>query len=311
VVEEARRAFPAIVRNLPASMQFLERADSDESSGYRVRKGRIILAGGEVLLDPVRETVLYPVLSLLRERYGSGVSLVVQTTGDLLDRGLAADLLEAGVDMISVSGIDSFHAGLESGAAQQALVAKLTGIFESLGMVPFANQPSAVRLEDGGQRYYSFFGAQPGSWIGKLWPRGRALENELSTATLADNYCNRWSGGLNFLNAGYAGSEVSIEPDGSVYPCCQKTALPVGNLTEEPLDQILARLRGNPVYEAINAGQPDRMGLSHGWTVEKFREKSRILLPSGRPYENLCLGCDAFHREVLGSQKQQLVQLTV
>ena len=46
---------------------------------------------------------------------------------------------------------------------------------------------------------YSFFGATPDSWIGKLWPRGRAWQNNLSQATLADNFCNRWSGGLNFL----------------------------------------------------------------------------------------------------------------
>ena len=41
------------------------------------------------------------------------------------------------------------------------------------------------------------------------------------------------------------------------------------------------------------------MGIQHGWSVEKFLDKSKTTLPSGRVYENLCIGCDAFHEEVL------------
>lgn len=47
-------------------------------------------------------------------------------------------------------------------------------------------------------------------------------------------------------------------------------------------------------------GHPERMGLSAGWTLETFLEKSKVLLPSGRTYQNLCIGCDRFHEEVLG-----------
>ena len=78
-----------------------------------------------------------------------------------------------------------------------------------------------------------------------------------------------------------------------------KTKKPVGNLLEEPLEQILGRARGNPVYQAINQGRPELMGLAHGWPEEKFRQMSRTTLPDGRPYENLCIGCDRFHEEVL------------
>ncbi|MCU0983980.1 MAG: SPASM domain-containing protein [Acetobacteraceae bacterium] len=92
---------------------------------------------------------------------------------------------------------------------------------------------------------------------------------------------------------------MSIEPDGAVYPCCLKTKLPIGNLTEEGLIEILDSLAGDPVYEALNAGQPQRMGLAHGWSVETFIEKSRTTDPKGRPYANLCIGCDRFHEEVL------------
>jgi len=147
---------------------------------------------------------------------------------------------------------------------------------------------------------YSFFGATPDAWIGKLWPRGRAWQNGLSTATLADNFCNRWSGGLGFLRHAYNGSEVSIEPDGSVYPCCVKTRLPIGNLLEDPLIDILDSLVGEPAYEAITMGHPERMGLAYGWSEARFIERSATTMPTGRPYRNLCIGCDRFHEDVLG-----------
>lgn len=36
-------------------------------------------------------------------------------------------------------------------------------------------------------------------------------------------------------------------------------------------------------------GHPERMGIAHGWTVEKFIEKSTITLPSGKVYQKpLC-----------------------
>jgi len=258
----------------------------------------VILAGGEILLGPVRETVLYPALARLHERYRDrgGVQLVVQTTGDVLTETILRELLERRVNVVSVSGLDGFHAGLEEPPARGALQEKLTKMFLAHGMTPHPGSPADI-AEDG--RHFEFFGALPDSWIGRLWPRGRAYLNELSTATLADNFCNAWSGGLNFLQYRHGGSEVSVEPGGNVYPCCMKTVLPIGNLREEKLEAILDRLTGNPVYEAISMGHPERMGLSHGWSVDRFLEKSTVTLGSGRTYQNLCVGCDAFHREVL------------
>lgn len=241
--------------------------------------GKVILAGGEVLLDAVREPVLYPALDLLYAKYGDRTRIIVQTTGDLLTPKLIAELRAHHVTTISVSGMDDFHAGMLE--RREKVVAMLEA--------------------DGGD--YSMFGATPEQWIGKLWPRGRAWKNRLSTATMADNFCNQWSGGLNFL--GGEGSEVSIEPNGNVYPCCLKTKLPVGNLHEEPLERILARRSSEPVYVAINRGQPQEMGLTYGWTDEEFRRKSRIILEDGRVYENLCIGCDRFHEEVLSSSASE------
>ena len=235
-----------------------------------------------------------------------GVKLIVQTTGDLLDDAIVGALLERGVWMISVASIDDYHVGLEGPAKQQAFVAKLTRLFERHGMT--ASGSGAAHWLDEAGPVFGFFGAQPESWIGKLWPRGRAWQNGLSTATLADNFCNRWSGGLGFLEHRYDGSEVSIEPDGSVYPCCVKTRVPIGNLVEESLIGILDSLRGDPVYEAINLGQPERMGLAAGWDEQRFIEASRTVTPQGRAYQNLCIGCDRFHEEVLAPRLAALAE---
>jgi hypothetical protein len=147
---------------------------------------------------------------------------------------------------------------------------------------------------------FNVFGATEDSWIGKIWPRGRGWDNGFSTATMADNFCNRWSGGLGFLNHRFSGSEVSVEPDGSVYPCCIKTKIPVGNLTEDSLIDILDSLAEEPAFQAINRGDPARMGLAHGWSEERFIEESKTVTPKGQPYQNLCIGCDRFHEQVLG-----------
>jgi MoaA/NifB/PqqE/SkfB family radical SAM enzyme len=293
VVEQAASIAPRVIANLPDRLTYLD--------GCVEYPASVILAGGEILLDPVRETVLYPALGLLRARYTGqgGVKVVVQTTGDTINSRIVDELLARGVWMISVSGIDSFHQGLESENARQHLRDKLTGLFESAGMRLFAPVAADARNAAGTGPFFQFFGATPDLWIGKIWPRGRAMQNELSTAGLADNFCAQWSGGIHFLESGRKGSEVSIEPDGSVYPCCLKTKAPVGNVAEEPLLAILERLRGNPVYEAINAGEPQKMGLHLGWSESRFRENSRVVLPSGRVYENLCVGCDRFHEQVL------------
>jgi hypothetical protein len=306
VVRESQQNVPRIIANFPDCFTYRDLNDVDEQGKFREKRGRVILAGGEILLEAVREKVLYPALEQLRRKYQDkgGVEIIVQTTGDLLTERFVVELLERGVSVISVSGMDEYHDGMDTVEAQQKLQNKLRKIFEAHGVQEWTPPP---RPETG--RYYHFFGATPGSWIGRLWPRGRAWKNELSTATLADNFCNAWSGGLNFLQHEFSGSEVSVEPSGGVYPCCIKTKAPVGNLLENKLDDILNGLLGNPVYEAISMGHPERMGIAHGWSVEKFLEKSRTVLPSGRAYQNLCIGCDAFHEEVLMFDKKELVQI--
>ena len=293
VASESHANFKQIVGHFPQTMRYRDRTD-----GGREKTGTIILSGGEVLLDPIREEVLYPALRQMWERYRGEVKLVVQTTGDLVTPAIVSELLACHVTVISVSGVDHFHAGLEEESARAALRNRLTAIFEGAGLVY-----GGTSDESPAPRYH-FFGATPDAWIGKLWPRGRAWTNGLSTADLTENFCARWSGGRGFLDYGLEGSEVSVDPHGNVYPCCLKTRLPAGSLLTEPLEDILRRLAGDPVYQAISAGEPQRMGLTHGWSEEKFIEMSHTIAPDGRPYANLCIGCDRFHQDVLTPESQ-------
>jgi hypothetical protein len=302
VLREATTNFPRIIDNFPERMAYrdLDAAGADGALPEKV--GRVILSGGESLLDPVREAVTYPVIERLVARYAGrgGVKVIVQTTGDLVTERIVGELLEHGIYMISVAGVDDFHVGMEGAAKQAAFTEHLSQLFERAGMTPSGVSPDRRKWHEEDGPLFSFFGATPDSWIGKLWPRGRAWRNDLSKATLADNFCNRWSGGLGFLQHRFSGSEVSVEPDGSVYPCCIKTKLPIGSLLEDNLIDILDSLVGEPAYEAISMGHPERMGISQGWSVDDFIAKSSTTTPSGRPYQNLCIGCDAFHAELLG-----------
>ncbi len=302
VVQEAERNFPRIVANLPERLTYRDLDDPQPDGAYPEKTGRVILSGGEALLDPVRERVTYGVVDALRAKYAAqgGVKVVVQTTGDVLTDAIVDDLLQRGVWMISVASVDDFHVGLEGPAKQQAFVDRLSALFERHGMRRSGLAATTRNWHEEAGPVYSFFGATPDSWIGKLWPRGRAWQNNLSAATLADNFCNRWSGGLNFLRHEFNGSEVSIEPDGAVYPCCIKTKLPLGSLLDERLLDILDSLTGVPAYEAITMGHPERMGIAHGVSEQDFVEQSRTRRPDGAEYRNLCIGCDRFHAKYLG-----------
>ena len=303
VVREAETNFPRIVDHLPARMTYLDTGDPRPDGTFPEKTGRIILSGGESLLDAVRERVTFPVIERLNAKYSGrgGVKVVVQTTGDLLTDATVGDLLDRGVWMISVASVDDFHVGLEGPEKQRRFVDGLTELFERHGMRKSGLSATTRNWHEEEGPVYSFFGATPDAWIGKLWPRGRAWQHGLSTATLADNFCNRWSGGLNFLRHAYDGSEVSVEPDGSVYPCCIKTRVPIGSLLEDDLIAILDSLAGEPACEAITMGHPERMGIAYGWSEATFVERSATSTPQGAPYRNLCIGCDRFHEEVLGA----------
>lgn len=301
-IEHAVADFPRIIDHLPERLRYRDRTSLGPDGTPRERPGRIILAGGEALHPSVREVITYPAIERLAARYrGQGVRLIVQTTGDLLSDEIVAALVARGIHMISVAGFDAYHVGIDTPAAQDRLRERLTTLFARHGLRPSGHQAEAgLNWIDEAGPTYGFFGATADSWIGKIWPRGRAWQNGLSRATLADNFCSAWSGGRGFLDYGYEGSEVSIDPGGDVFPCCLKTRRPVGNLVEEPLLEILQSLSDDPVFQAINAGQPQDMAPPLGLGESEFLDLCQTRTPGGLPYQNLCIGCDRLFEERLG-----------
>jgi len=281
VVAQARDNAPKVLANLPDAMGF----DEDAAEGVVRRPGRLIQAGGELLIDPVREAVLYPTLERVAARWpGQGVKAIVQTTGDLLTPRIIEDLLARGVWMISVAGMDDFHVGME-GDRRLPLIERLRAMFAAAGMRDGTGLDLArATLADG--PCWSMFGATEDAWIGKLWPRGRAWENGLSKAGMEDNFCAAWSGGMNVLQVGRAGSEVSIDPDGAVYPCCLKTRAPLGWLTEERLEGRYERR----LYAAPAGRAP----------LEVIRNYREALAAAGWTIAFECGGADCGRNEAMG-----------
>ncbi|MFA6031480.1 MAG: radical SAM/SPASM domain-containing protein [Myxococcota bacterium] len=312
VIAEGEAAHEAIIRNLPEDFTYL-----DERSGERMR-GTLFLAGGEPLLDAVREPLFYPILEKVAARYG-GVGapgaprLACQVTGDIMTEQHIEDMLERGMWKIAIASIDDFHVGHE-GDGKLALMERVRRMMEKFGVeeevLPVGPHPLARPrqrdYESDEGPFFVFFGAQPELWIGEIWPRGRAWANGLSRAGYDTNFCARRSGGQYFLDHGRRGSEVAVEPDGSVYPCCLKTRAPIGSLVEEPLIDMLDSLRGHPALEALNAGDPERMGEASGWSRARFAQRSHTQTPLGQAFANRCIGCDRFFDEHLGAELQRL-----
>lgn len=303
VTGESVAAYARIVANLPDRIEYRTRAK--HGSPPRLYTGRLILAGGEPLVEPFRSEILFPVLDLLRAKYGPRdgegwrAKIVMQTTGDLVDPGTLKELTRRGVWLITCAGFDEFHVGMEE-HRRDPVVRNMMAAFEAAGIERVDLHENRGDWLGKPGPFWNVMGAQPASWIGELWPRGRAWTNGLSTATYETNFCARQSGAWRFLDTELQGSEVAIEPDGSLYPCCLKTKLPLGNVAEEKLLDILASFKGHPVFEALNRGDPESMGESMGWDRAAMREASKTETPKGVPYENLCIGCDRFFEERLG-----------
>ena len=309
VVAEGQHAYEKIIANLPDDMTW-----ANAETGQRERT-TLILAGGELLIDGVREELFYPALDAIRARWGeTGPRISIQTTGDVVTPEILDEVLARGVTGIAIASIDDFHVGMK-GEKKFRFMQDMRALMESRGVRELAiggakseklKSPDPSKRTKGEGPTFLFFGAQEDLWIGELWPRGRAWANGLSNAGYETNFCARWSGGRNFLKMHEAGSEIAIEPDGSIYPCCLKTKAPLGSLAEEKLQDILDSVATLPAIQALNDGDPERMGEAAGWSRDVFRQKSVATDGKGRDVANMCLGCDRYFEEHLGGELKTL-----
>lgn len=198
--------------------------------------------------------------------------VIVQTTGDPVTPKLIDELLARGVCMICGAGMDDFHLG-HDGCRRVPIIDRLREMFEAAGMRDSALASATRNRADGNadQPACSLFGATEDARTGKIWPRAGAGENSLSQAGITENFCNWRPGGLGFLKRGYSGSEVSIDPNGGVFPCSMKTAVALGNLCGRRLNDIRGSLVAPPAFDAISVGHPEPMGPAHG--LDRFFKK--------------------------------------
>ncbi len=308
VVGEGQAAYQKIIKHLPDDMNWTD------AKGVRQRT-TLILAGGELLIEGVREELFFPALDAIAARWGEHApKIAIQTTGDVLTPDILDACLARGVESIAIASIDDYHVGMK-GEKKFRFMQEMRALMASRGVQEVSiggakddrlKQPDSKRQVESGAPTFLFFGAQEDLWIGELWPRGRAWDNGLSHADYETNFCSRWSGAKNFLDFGRVGSEIAIEPDGAIYPCCLKTKTPLGSLAEEPLIDILESVASLPAIQALNDGDPERMGAAGGWSRGDFKARSVATDGKGRKVQNVCLGCDRYFEEILGEELRAL-----
>lgn len=240
---------------------------------------RFILSGGEPLVEL---NLLLHLVTSARTKYPAA-RIILQTNGDLLNRPMLDRLIDAGVGMFSIASYDQFH------PRPDGKFDGLRHLFTTAGVIDRPVGDPASADIPANEVSYNIWGANPELWVGGIWPRGRAIKYGLAQLLPETNFCDRWSGALGFLDDGSDQQEVSIQLT-SVYPCCPGTVEPLGDLAEESLSSILARHRDDPMWEALNRGDPASMGTHAGFDRATALERIEKL-------GSVCLWCDEFMAE--------------
>ena len=254
---------------------------------------RYILSGGEPLVE--FDLLLY-LLEAGRARYPRA-RVSIQTNGDLLDARALERLLGTGLDSIAIASQDAFHPRPDGKFDSLRELMTSHGMWEST-----IGDPARPKARPAGPSF-SIWGASPELWVGGIWPRGRAMKYGLAQLLPEHNFCHRWSGALGFLDDGSAMQEIAIQLT-TAYPCCPGTVEPLGDVAAEPLEEMLARHRDDPLWEALNRGDPEAMGLEAGFDREHAARRIREL-------GSVCLWCDEFFNERAARRGQSVELLPV
>ena len=247
---------------------------------------RIILSGGEPLTERAK---LYAILEALVEKYGDATQLMLQTNGDLLTPKRLDEILARGVTRIDIASMDRFHQ--HEGRRREEIEA----LFQSRGMVSDWQQPLIDKktVTRPGVSY-GFWGANEEMWLGGNWARGRAMETDIWKQDGSHNFCAILSGAKGFLGGTELAQEISIQL-WKINPCCPGTRFPIGDARNERVADVLQRVAGSPIFQALNTGDAYAMGESVGISAETGRARADAL-------QNVCLWCDAFFAEHLADE---------
>jgi organic radical activating enzyme len=240
---------------------------------------RLILSGGEPLAE---RKLLYAILDRLKERYGDETQIMLQTNGDLLNEERLDTLIEKGVSRFDIASIDRYH------KAKGERLGQLAELFASRGVSDDNAAPLIEKdtyLKHG--LSWGYWGATEDMWLGGNWARGRALEEDIWKKDPEHNFCKVLSGGIGFLNGGKdIPQEISIQL-WRINPCCPGTAKAMGDARVDKIADVLERVSSSPVWQAIDRGEPLKMGESLGVSEAFAKERTKEL-------KNICLWCDEF-----------------
>lgn len=239
---------------------------------------RVILSGGEPLTERAK---LFAILDALRDKYGEGVQIMLQTNGDLLTPGRLDALLKRGVTRIDIASMDRFHK--HAGERKDELEA----LFLSRDMK--GDNPDPLIEKDTYLKEapsYGFWGANEEMWLGGNWARGRAFEKQLWKQDGHHNFCSILSGARGFLGGTELPQEISIQL-WRINPCCPGTLHPMGDARTEKVAKVLERVATSPIFKKLNKGDIYGIGESIGIDAQKGKARAIAL-------KNVCLWCDEF-----------------
>lgn len=243
------------------------------------RIDRLILSGGEPLAD---RKLLYAILDKVKERYGNKTQIMLQTNGDLLNEERLDALIEKGVTRFDIASIDRYHKHKGDRLAQ------LEVLFSSRGVSGENNDPLIEKDSYLNPTLsWGYWGATEDMWLGGNWARGRAMEKKIWKKDANHNFCKVLSGGIGFLSGGKdIPQEISIQL-WRINPCCPGTAKAMGDARTDKVTDVLERVSTSPVWQALDRGEPLKMGESLGITEAFATERNQEL-------QNVCLWCDEF-----------------
>ena len=261
VRSSAQRA-EAIIANLPAPAS-------------RFRLDEVLIGGGEALM---RDQGMEHLVTAFRRRFPSGpqptvaarraaghVILAVQTMGlplaDAAGRPVPKNIdrwLALGVDYFHVASNDIFHEGQRPNYPWDAMRSNL--------------------LRYGGEHgiYFHIYGKP----VYRLVPSGRvldhlpALEDQGASLLTEEGYCaTAWESAASFLSGADRAyprcSEVVIDPEGWVHPCCWYDLAPgLFDLARTSFEEGMGALAAEPLCQALDRGDVPAVAARAGLSVE-------------------------------------------
>ncbi|MFC4262893.1 radical SAM protein [Ferruginibacter yonginensis] len=248
---------------------------------------RLILSGGEPLAE---KKLLFNILDKLQLKYKGATQIMLQTNGDLLTGDILDTLVAKGVTRIDIASIDRYHkkAGARLDVLKELLFSRG---FTDENATPLIEKETYLQTN---KLTFGYWGASEEMWLGGNWARGRAMEKNIWLKNPNHNFCKILSGAKGFLGGTDLPMEISIQL-WKINPCCPGTKFPLGDARVEKVSDVITRVSKMEVFQALNEGEPWKMGAAIGIDENTAKAETEAL-------QNICLYCDSFFARFLDAQ---------